>query len=303
MKKQLLFVAAIAAGMCATAQDYVQVDATGLGLNSEEKLELAEGTEIGRTESFVLSTAFVDTYKALDLKGSGDCNLFVFDGVELSSANGFQGNTNPKDADGNGPASKPAAPVTGAAIKITAMKDGFVYVWGKLSTHKSYVVCENGLPLGYRIVMQSASLGKVDVTVNGSDEYNYVYEPIAWPEVIFTGDENSAVKDGACMGVIKFAVFKDCEYLVCASGSKIMVGGAWFDVEGDVNVAVKSSESGTSYALLGDGAGINNAVVADVVAEEVYTISGQKATAAATGVVLVKKTFADGSVKTVKVIR
>lgn len=303
MKKQLLFVAAIAAGMCATAQDYVKVDAAGLGVGGDEAVALAAGTEVGRTESFIMRTAFDDTYKVQDVKAN-DCNLWVFDGTEITTDNGFQGQTNPKDADGGNPATTtpPTAPVSGAVIEIEALKDGYVYVWGKLSSHKNYMVSENNQPMGYQLVMQTATLGKLDITVKGSDEYNYVYEPIAWPEVIFTGNPESAVKENG-MGVIKFPVFTGCKYLVNATGSKITAGGAWFDAEGDVNIGIKSTETGVSYDLYGAGVGIQNAEVANVVAEEFFTVAGQKASAAATGIVLVKKTFADGSVKTVKVIR
>ena len=105
------------------------------------------------------------------------------------------------------------------------------------------------------------------------------------------------------MGVIKFYAYADCTYLVNACGSKISVGGAWYDAEGDAVVTIKG-DAGNVYGLYNsnEGQGIN-AVASDVVAEEFFTVAGQKASASATGIVLVKKTFADGSVKTVKVIR
>lgn len=306
MKKNLLLVAALMAGVCANAQEYVQIQGSALGLTSEVT-PLTAGTALGECDAFALSVAFDDSYKLADLK-CNNYNKLVIDGTEISTADGIQGNSNPKDVNGANPATTtpPSVPVTGAVLQINTKKDGYIYVWGKLSSHKNYTVFGEGSAIGYQLVMQTPTLGKLDITVQGEGEYNFVMNPIPWPEVIFTGDEASAVKENG-LGVIKFFAYADCTYLVNACGSKISVGGAWYDAEGDAVVEIKgTTEDGAevpAFGLYGSGAGIDNAVVADVVAEEVYTISGQKATAAATGVVLVKKTFADGSVKTVKVIR
>lgn len=302
MKKNLLLVAALAAGIGVDAQEYVQIQGSALGLTSEV-IEVAEGTSLGECDAFKLSTAFLDSYKLADLK-CNDYTSFVFDGTEISTADGIQGNTNPTDVNGANPATTtpPSVPVSGAVLQINTKKDGYVYVWGKLSSHKNYTVFGEGSAIGYQLVMQTPTLGKLDVTVQGEGEFNYVMNPIPWPEVIFTGNEASEVKENG-MGVIKFFAYADCTYLVNACGSKISVGGAWYDAEGDAVVTIKD-DAGNLYGLYnsneGQGIGV---VTADVVAEEFFTVAGQKASAAATGIVLVKKTFADGSVKTVKVIR
>lgn len=302
MKKNLLLVAALAAGIGVNAQEYVQIQGSALGLTGDVA-EVAAGTVLGECDAFKLSIAFDDSYKLADLK-CNDYNVFTFDGTDISSADGIQGNSNPKDVNGANPATTtpPSVPVQGAVLQINTKKDGYVYVWGKLSSHKNYTVFGEGSAIGYQLVMQTPTLGKLDITVQGEGEYNYVMNPIPWPEVIFTGDENSAVKENG-MGVIKFYAYADCTYLVNACGSKISVGGAWYDAEGDAVVTIKG-DAGNVYGLYNsnEGQGVG-AVTSDVVAEEFFTVAGQKASASATGIVLVKKTFADGSVKTVKVIR
>lgn len=305
MKKSLLFVAALAASVCVNAQSYVQVNPEGLGLSSEASA-LTAGTLLGENENFKMYVAFDDSYKSTQLINN-DYATFVFDGTEIDAKIGMQGNSNPKDANGANPATTtpPSAPVGGAVIGVEALKDGYLYVWGKLSTHKNYTVFEEGSAIGYRLAMQVAAdaFNLLDITVQGEGEFNNVMNPIAWPEVIFTGDEASALKLNG-MGVIKFPVFAGCKYLVNACGSKISFGGAWFDVEGDVAVSIKG-DVGEFVLLTADGSdNISSAVAnADVVATEYFTVAGQQIAAPVKGINLVKQTLANGTVKTVKVIK
>ncbi|MBQ8592995.1 MAG: hypothetical protein IJ467_01700 [Bacteroidaceae bacterium] len=303
MKKNLLFVAALAAGMCANAQSYVQVDPEGLGL-SGDAVALTAGTLIGENDDIKLSIAFDDSYKSTSV-AANDYTTIVFDATELDASKGAQGSNNPKTADGSNPATlTPPQPATGGAVlQIDAKADGYVYVYGKLSTNKNYTVFEEGTAIGYRLAMQDNTFNLLDITVAGEGEFNYVQNPIPWPEVIFTGDEASAVK-GSGLGVIKFPVFKDLKYLVNACGSKISFGGAYFDKEGDVQVSIKGEVPGEKVLLTADGSSniASNVAEAEVVASQYYTVAGQAISAPAKGINLVKQTLADGTVKVVKVI-
>ncbi|MBR3895692.1 MAG: hypothetical protein IKJ42_01520 [Bacteroidaceae bacterium] len=305
MKKSLLFVAALAASVCVNAQSYVQVNPEGLGLSSDASA-LTAGTSLGENENFKMYVAFDDSYKSTGISAN-EYAAFVFDGTEIDANIGMQGSNNPKDANGANPATTtpPSAPVGGAVIGIDALKDGYIYVWAKLSTHKNYTVFEEGAAIGYRMAMQVAAetFNLLDVTVKGEGEFNNVMNPIPWPEVIFTGDEASELKLNG-MGVIKFPVFAGCKYLVNACGSKITFGGAWFDAEGDVAVSIKG-DAGEFVLLTADGSdNISSAVAnADVVATEYFTVAGQQIAAPVKGINLVKQTLANGAVKTVKVIK
>ena len=57
MKKNLLLVAALMAGVCANAQEYVQIQGSALGLTSEVT-PLTAGTALGECDAFALSVAF-----------------------------------------------------------------------------------------------------------------------------------------------------------------------------------------------------------------------------------------------------
>lgn len=230
-------------------QEYVRINGSAFGLVESIPTSVTAGTVLGECDAFKLSTAFDDSYKVVDLK-SNDFTSFVFDGIDFSTTDGIQGNTNPKNVDGANPATTtpPSVPVRGAVLQINTKKDGYIYVWGKLSSHKNYTVFGEGSAIGYQLVMQSPTFGKLDVTVQGEGEYNYVMGPIPWPEVIFTGDEASAVKENG-MGVIKFFAYADCTYLVNACGTKMSIGGAWYDAEGDVNVSIKNDD-GTESVLM-----------------------------------------------------
>lgn len=303
MKKHLLLVAAVAVSMNALAQSHIHVDGTtfeGVTSDKDATVSLEAGTLLGETEDMKMSVAFTTNHIYTDLKAS-DYDTFVFDGTEISSKNGMQGQDNPKDIDGNNPANTLKEPASGAVIQIDAKKDGYVYVWAKLSCNKQYTVFEEGSAVSYQLAAHTATFGYTEYTA-ACNEDGIVTDTIQKVAVIVSGDRDNACKDNG-MGVIKFQVFAGSKYYVNATGSKISFGGAWFDPEGDVNVGLKHSETGATFALLGEGASIDNIIDTNVVAEEFFTVAGQKASAAASGIVLVKKTFADGSVKTVKVIR
>ena len=303
MKKNLLLVAAFAVGMNVMAQSHIHVDGTtfeGVTSDKNATVSLEAGTLLGETDDMKMSVAFTTNHIYTDLKAT-DFDTFVFDGTEISSKNGLQGQDNPKDVDGGTPANTLKEPVSGAVVQIDAKKDGFVYVWAKLSCNKQYTVFEEGSAISYQLAAHTATFGYTEYTAPCNED-GFVTDTIQKIAVIISGDPTNACKDNG-MGVIKFQVFAGSKYYVNANGSKISFGGAWFDPEGDVVVGLKHSETGATFGLLGADASIDGIIDTNVVAEEFFTVAGQKASAAATGIVLVKKTFADGSVKTVKVIR
>lgn len=308
MKKSLLFVAALAASVCANAQ-LITADGAAMGLTTEATA-VAAGTLVGENDNVKLSIAFEDNYKIVSLGTSGH-SKFVFDGNESSASSGLQGNTNPKDINSGNPDATLMAPATGAVLQIEAKVDGYVYVFGKLSTNKSYTVFEEGTAIGYQLVMEPTTDkwtqgGLLDLTVVGEGELNEVKNPITWPEVMVTGTnvkpDDWAAIGASGMGVIKFPVFADCKYLVNAVGSKISFGGCYFDKEGDVKVSL-AGDAGEVVLLAGDPNNISSTVVgAEVVATEYFTVAGQQIAAPVKGINLVKQTLANGAVKTVKVI-
>jgi hypothetical protein len=300
MKKHLLLVAAaLFAGASAYAQAIV-IDGEAMGLTSSVS-EVAEGTVIGSNDAISLSVAFTDSYKVVDLK-CNDYTQLVIDGNEIGTSNGIQGNTNPTNAEGTSAATL-KAPTAGAVLQIDAKKDGYVVVWGKLSSNKNYTVCEEGSAIGYTLSMQTddATLGNLKITVAGNAE-GYVEEAIAWPEVIATGQSETQYKANG-VGVIYFHVYAGCKYLVNACGSKISAGGAYYSESADINVVLKG-EGKDDVTLLAAGESSISSVSAasKVAAVKYYNISGQEIKGLAKGINIVKRTMADGSVECVKVL-
>jgi hypothetical protein len=306
MKKNLLLAAAaLFAGTSAFAQAIV-IDGAALNLSSDLS-DVAAGTVIGSNDGIELAFAFDDQYKIVDLKQDGYTS-FIINGEEIPTTYGVQGNANPKDGEGGNPALTLTAPIQGAVLQITAKQDGYVAVWGKLSSNKNYTVFEEGTAVGYRLVMQTANetLGKIDITIEGEGELNQVKQQIAWPEVIVTGDENSAIKVNGD-GVILFPVYKECVYLVNACGSKISAGGAYFSTTNDINVSI-AGDGVETVARLGDVqaggesgiASINGS--AKVSSVKIYNVSGQEVKSLVKGINIVKRTMSDGSVQCVKVL-
>jgi hypothetical protein len=113
--KKVFLLAAVAFATNANAQ-LIQIDATAHGLNPDDKdtpVELAQGTVLGTNDAIDVAVAFTDNYKIVDNKAAG-YNQIIFDGNVAVTKNGLQGQTNPKDADGNGPALTPKQPISGA---------------------------------------------------------------------------------------------------------------------------------------------------------------------------------------------
>lgn len=243
MKKNLLFVAALMAGLSLSAGEVGKIDTLALGVSGTAS-PLTAGTIVAQTASVTMSIAFDDNYKSTSIVAN-EFTAISIDGNEFS--NGIQGGTNPKDANGITPNFSLSVPVGGAAFKLDVKADGFIYILHKASSHKAYTVFENGSAMGYDFAMNTTNdlLSPIfKWTLAGEGEYNYIPagDTIDWPEKYVTGyadwlTANATDKIGAGgMGYIKFPVFKDCSYIVNANGSKITCSGFYFSATGKEKV-------------------------------------------------------------------
>ena len=265
MKKFLLSAAAVFAAMSLNAQEICTFNPDNvLNLDADNGSALTAGTIIGETESIIATIGADDSYKPQDVAS-------VINGAE--SKGGLQGSTNPKDADGGTPSSTLIQPASGAYLQFEAKADGFLYVIHKASSNKAYTVFEEGSAVGYTF----AAYGNKDplpevyqFTIEGGGEYNYLSETDR-TKIEFAEQEwlkvnnpefyeaNWAVQDDGTskwtnvsaggLGVIKFAVAKDCKYIVNANGSKITAGGFVFSKEDNVLI-----QSGDVVIYKGEGA-------------------------------------------------
>lgn len=278
MKKILLSAAAIFAAMSLNAQ-IVKLDAETLGItDSDTGNDVAAGFEWGKIDGAItVSNAFDTKHKPVNCKNN-DFDKVIIDGNEISTAGGVQGQDNPKDADGNNPAVSLKEQVSGAVVKITAEKEGWVYIVAKLSTNKQYVVFENGAAIGYKIAMENADErvegGVLNLEVKGSGEYNNVTledypSGLAWVIREYLGDAEAATA-GNGLGVLYFPVYPDCEYLASATGSKISWSGVYFSEKEAASVSLAGEKDGVAIAktLIGEGG------TTPVVEEKVYSVIG-----------------------------
>jgi hypothetical protein len=265
MKKILLSAAAVFAAMSLNAQEICTFNPDNvMNLDADNGSALTAGTIIGETESIVATVGADDSYKPQDVAS-------IINGAE--SKGGLQGSTNPKDADGGTPSSTLIQPASGAYLQFEAKADGFLYVIHKASSNKAYTVFEEGSAVGYTF----AAYGNKDplpevyqFTIEGGGEYNYLSETdrtkIEFAEQEWLKVNNPefyeanwvAQDDGTTkwtnvsangLGVIKFAVAKDCKYIVNANGSKITAGGFVFSKEDNVLI-----QSGDVVIYKGEGA-------------------------------------------------
>ena len=268
-----------------------------LGLDSENGTALTAGTELASNEFVKIVVGADDTYKPQEV-------AFKINGGDVFKG-GLQGATNPKDADGASPNTSLSAPVSGAFIAIEAKEDGFLYIIHKASSNKAYTVFEEGTPIGYKFAAQgdaATDLGAVyQFELEGEGELNEIVQPIDWAEQEFlkatdadkyaahvTVDAEGnpsweAIKVNG-LGVIAFPVFKDCEYIVNANGSKITAAGFAFSKADDLII---STEDDIVIYKGGGETAIQGAKVATVAGNSaIYNLAGQKVNASYKGIVI-----------------
>lgn len=257
MKKLLLSAAALIVAMCANAQVF-QLDGEAHGLTSDLSA-LEAGHVWGSIEGALeISNAFETQHKLVDCK-LDDFTKVIIDGNEILTKGGVQGNDNPKDADGSNPAVSFNQATSGAVIQLDAKKDGWVYIVAKLSTNKQYMVFEEGLPIGYKVAIESnneaISGGVMNLEIKGSGEFNNLTLDqypggLKWLIREFTGNAE-AESAGNGLGVFYFPVAKDCKYLASATGSKITWCGVYFSETEAKNVSVEGE--GVFRTLINSG--------------------------------------------------
>jgi len=245
MKKFLLSAAALAVAMCANAQVF-QMDGEAHGLTSDAS-NVPAGYAWGSIEGALdITNAFETGHKVADCK-IDDFTKVLIDGNEILTKGGIQGSDNPKDADGGNPAVTFQPAVQGAVIQLDAKKDGWVYIVAKLSTNKQYMVFEEGLPIGYKVAIESNNEaipgGVLSLEIKGEGEYNNLSLDqypggLKWLIREFTGNAE-AESAGNGLGVFYFPVAKDCKYLASATGSKITWCGIYFSETEAKNVSVE----------------------------------------------------------------
>lgn len=283
MKKILLSVVALMATVSMSAQvETCAIDPATSGVNADG-VELAAGTELGKSASVTCTVTFTDTYKANDNK-----TKFTVNGADFDlNGMGVQGSTNGPATAWNGTVEDPY-PATGCVYHFVPSKDGYLYIIHKGSSAKNYVVFEEKARIPYIYTMLNGGieslpavfgydLNKIEgATVEADGIVNIKTDyAIGWPETLagYTGDK--ANKGGN--SVIKFPVYKDLAYDVMACGSKMTFGGFIFDTTGDATIVSGETVLMDKGAIPGASTNIN--VVKDNVIDinsAIYNIAGQK---------------------------
>lgn len=322
MKKIFTLVAAALMVAGLNAQELGAVDAAAAGI-VEGGSALTPGTVLAQSANVTMTVGADDTWKTNNGEANGMKNAIVGD-VTLPLAGGAQGSTNPKDIDGGNCDANATAPATGAFVTFEVKKNGYLYVFHKGSSNKTYLVGEEGILIGYQFAMHTTEQvwGTVlSYTLAGEGEYNYIEKGseaaknLIWPEKLALGvDKWTEITDAmvaagaekAQIGVsgaavIKFPVFEGLKYTVNACGSKIMIAGFIFS-ETDIETVKLSGDEG-EVVLMGTTALEN--VAASVVSSRYYLLSGEEVAAPQagnTGLYIVKNIMSDGSVNVSKVV-
>ena len=299
MKKLLLSAVALVAAMSVNAQEYSAFNAddnsdfAALGL-TKDGVSVDGGTIIGQTASIVAKVGADDPYK------SSSIGTITIGDISLNG--GIQGSNNPKDADGGTPSSTLVAPVGGAYFVFKAAADGYLYVLQNSSSNKAYTVFEEGEAIGYIFSAYwtkktvPAGEGVYGYELKGAGEYNYLVDAgitsVEWPEAYVVENydkantpESRGYGDGG-LGVIKFAVFADCEYIVNANGSKMTASGFYFDTTGDATIKVGDVTILDKGQVPSSSAGIKGVKATDSQSAVRYNLAGQKVDASYKGLVI-----------------
>ncbi|MBO7232922.1 MAG: hypothetical protein J6V16_07215 [Bacteroidales bacterium] len=312
MKKIFTLVAAALMVAGLNAQELGTIDAAAAGI-VEGGSVLAADVVLAQSASVTMAVGAEDTWKTNSGEANGMKNAIVGE-ASLALAAGVQGSNNPKDASGGNCDANATVPASGAFVTFNVAKDGFLYVFHKASSNKTYLVGEEGALIGYQFAMHTPeqAWGTIlSYTLQGEGEYNNVTDAslLIWPEKIALGEgweaaAGEAGKIGASgAGVIKFPVFAGCKYTANACGSKIMIAGFIFS-ETDIETVKLSGDEG-EVVLMGSGTNALENVAASVVSSRYYLLSGEEVAAPQagnTGLYIVKNIMSDGSVNVSKVV-
>ena len=308
MKKSLLFAALIAGAMSASAQTEICFsDPESAGLASD-KATFAGGTVVGKSESVTMSLAYEDSWGASSISHKGYTGAVV-NGTEVTFANGVVGNTNPAGTTLS--AEGWTAPTGGAVLQFDVTKDGYLVVFGKLSSNKPYYVWEGlsgkgEMPVAYTLAMDWSDADKADmptifyelpadelgyVDCTAADINTYILEgttALTWPErIAYKDPESNVAKNG--VGAIIFPVYAEAgSYLVHATGSKITTCGAVFTTEPVTSVVLTGADVPNVTFTLGEGGetGISAVKPAESANGAKYNLAGQQVDDTYKGVVI-----------------
>lgn len=337
MKKSLLLIAAVAVSLGASAQGekaYFASSITGLTTATSQ---VAGGTAAGSTSLADATVGADDAYKLVSINGPKDANdksycVITIDGVTMSedepgtAAGGVQGGSNPKDLDGGTPSTTLQAPASGAFFTFKAKGNGYMYVFGKMSSHKSYTAFEEGAAIPYQFAQVTANASlphplTYDFTGTGTtvnDVENLTlgdHTGIYWPEQIaagITGKIHDGVADTTAtngqtpktwakigengVGFIAFPIFEGLTYIVNANGSKFSGLGFYTSTAKAQNISVATDDNSSTAQLVKDGqlvgatTGIEKITTDSKKAfnamDPIYNLAGQRVSGAYKGVVI-----------------
>ena len=243
MKKFFTLVAMATMALAANAQ-YVAFDTNGL--NADALTDVAAETVMGvdATTGITAKTTFADQCKIVGVTAS-KFSVMTIGSTEIDLSGGYQGNNNPKDKDGGNPASTLLPAASGSVLLIevpSTFEGGYIYVIGKFSQNKQYVVTEDNAFIGYTIVCDGTAAGQAKALVaevKGDDAEGYfVTTPIDALGVL-NGAGSSAANNG--VGFIKFQAWGGSSYKVHAAGSKLTQVGMFISATGDETITISGT--------------------------------------------------------------
>lgn len=220
------------------------VNTSGFGTTA---VAATAGTVLASTNNVTMTIAFDDSYKTVPIDGltinNALLNIFRINGENFNAATdmGLQGSANPKDADGGTPSSTLAPPVSGCVYEFDVKKDGYLYIFAKLSSSQPYTVFEEGKARDYSYAQGTTTLDNtLSYTLKGNSE-GYL------TDVVLTPQEYDArygtAYNTASMGVVKVKVYVDCRYLFNACGTKATVLGYALSNDGVDTIEITDGES------------------------------------------------------------
>lgn len=288
---------------------FMDVDALGI---TGETAPVAAGTVLGETENVTMKVAYDDSFKSTTIDYSG-YNSAILNGNVIDMVTGITGNTNPSGQSlGADHSSTP--PTSGCVIKFEVRKDGYLTVFGKMSSNKEYYVWEgdeiSAAPMAYTFGMDWTAGVAAGAPVNSivytlpADELGYIDfgnaeigkyvngTKLFWPEKIVLGADAADVKKNG-LGFITFPVYVEGgTYMVHAAGSKISTCGAVFTTEPVTELTLTGFDETTaepiSKTLIGTGTGIGGITVngEDNANAPVYNLAGQRVSKSTKGILI-----------------
>ncbi len=235
MKKVLLGAFALFTALAVNAQNFEVGHADGLGLSSDTQ-ELTEETVV-HTGTNVVWYLGVGNWKK-----SGDSTTVTVTDTEGNSqtvgfSTGATSDANPQ-IDGTGiSGTTTGLPNTGTYVKFAVNTDGYLYVLGKYSAQKVYVVWEDSqrIPYYYAAADEASGFEQVisfdlkDVaTLNEDGSISEDYEILKPDQYTTVGTDDN---DAAC--VVKFPVSAGKTYTFCGAGTKASISAYVFAASED----------------------------------------------------------------------